>query len=148
MPSTRSPLRNSPRRSPQNRWRQLRTGLVPNRAQSREKPPVLIARVVIVTRSRVVMIPILWRFDCSTHDQAAPLLLVLTRENGRQQRDGSHLVQWFVAIAALGRLHARRAPFRALAGEDRVPCRGQPDPGRAEPSLGEPCASGMTVVEQ
>src|SRR5664280_3890023 len=112
------------------------------------KPPVLIGRVAIVTMSQTVMLPILWRFDCTTHDQAAPPLRVLTCENGRQQRDGSHLVQGFVAIAALGRLHARRAPFRALAGEDRVPRRGQPDPGRAEPSLGEPCASGMTVVAQ
>src|ERR1035437_2188031 len=69
-------------------------------------------------------------------------------ENGCQQRDGSHLVQRFVAIAAFRRLHARRAAIRALAGQDRVSRRAEPDPGGTKTPFREPCASRVTVIDQ
>ena len=58
-------------------------------------------------------------------------------QHGSEQRVGAALVQRLVAVAALGRLHARRAPGRALARGDRVAGRAEPGPRRGEPALGE-----------
>ena len=62
--------------------------------------------------------------------------------------DGAGLVERLVAVAALGRVHARRAAVGALAGDDRLPGHPQPASGDVVAAFGEPGPAGVAVVHE
>src|SRR5204863_5269025 len=68
-------------------------------------------------------------------------------QHGRQQRDGSLLVERLVAVAALGRLHAGRAPARTGTRADRLEGGLQEPPAAVEPAFHDPGPAGVAVVE-
>src|SRR6185295_483583 len=65
-----------------------------------------------------------------------------------QHAHGTRLVQRHVAVAALGRLHARRAARLAFASRDRRA--GGPEPAweHLVTALGEACAAGVPVMDE
>lgn len=69
-------------------------------------------------------------------------------QDGVEYYEGAGLVQWVVAVAAFGRLHAGRAARRALAGGDGISRRGQPGCQRSVPPIGEPGTAGVPVMDE
>src|SRR6266550_2793829 len=69
-------------------------------------------------------------------------------QDGVEQADGSCLVERLVAVAALGRLDARRAARLALARRDRGPGGSQPRADLVVPPGGETGAAGVAVVDE
>src|SRR5664280_2358477 len=69
-------------------------------------------------------------------------------QHGLQQPHRAILVQRSVAVPALGRLDAGRAPRLALAGRDGLAGGRQPLLAGGVPALGEPRAAGVPVVDE
>ena len=69
-------------------------------------------------------------------------------EHHVEHRHRAGLVEWGVAVAALGRLHARRAAGPALAVDDRRAGGRQPGHEHGMAALGEPCAARVAVVDE
>ena len=69
-------------------------------------------------------------------------------EDRRQQRRGALLVERLVAVAALGRLHARGAPARARTLLDGLERRREPALRRPEPALDDAGAARIAVVDE
>src|SRR6059036_989987 len=69
-------------------------------------------------------------------------------EHGRKEGDGPGLVEWLVAVSALRRLHAGRAPVGTGALPDRLE-RGLQQPcGGTEAALRDPRPARVPVVDE
>ncbi len=69
-------------------------------------------------------------------------------EDRGQHPHGAVLVERMVAVAALGGVHARRAPGHALARVDRLPSRAEPADEFVVAAVGEAGAARVAVVDE
>src|SRR5205085_8026104 len=69
-------------------------------------------------------------------------------EHRAEQRGRAGFVERFVSVAALWRLHTRRATGDTRTGGDDVECRGEMAIGRGESEFGDAGAAGLAVVDE